>query len=100
MIGISSEPLLAKNLNILHTFGEYPAKLENIKDFQSSLGVFADTYTVTTSAFCPFTRHSAAQTSPHDSEAGNLNDVFAVLCLSSFMRRLGVAIVVALSVCL
>jgi hypothetical protein len=37
MIGISSQLLLVKNLNILHTFGEYPAKLENIKDFQSSL---------------------------------------------------------------
>jgi hypothetical protein len=33
MIGISSQPLLATNLNILHTFGEYPAKLENIKVF-------------------------------------------------------------------
>jgi hypothetical protein len=85
MIGISSEPLLAKNLNILHNFGEYPAKLENIKDFQSSLVVFGDTYTVTTRTFYPFTRHSAAQTSPHEYEAGNLNNVFAMFCLSSFI---------------
>jgi hypothetical protein len=89
MTGISSQPLLAKNLNILHSYGEYPAKLENtrIKDFQSSLGVFGDTYTVTTRTFCPFTGHSAPQTSPHESEAGNLNDVFAMFCLSSLMRR-------------
>jgi hypothetical protein len=72
-----------QNLNILHTFGEYPAKLQNIKDFQSSLGVVG----VTTSTVCPFTRHSAAHTSPHDYEAGNLNDVFAMFCLSSFMRK-------------
>jgi hypothetical protein len=78
MTGISSQPLLAKNLNILHTFGEYTAKLENIKDFQSSLGVSGDTYTVTTSIFCPFTRQSAAQNPPHDSQAANLNDVFAM----------------------
>jgi hypothetical protein len=62
---------------ILHSFGEYPAKLENIKDVQSSLGVFGDTYTVTTSPFCPFTRHSAAQKSPHESEAGNVKEDFA-----------------------
>jgi hypothetical protein len=78
--------ILGKNLNILHTFGEYAAKLQNIKDFQSSLGVFGDTYTVTTSTFCPFTGHFAAQTSPHESEAGNLN-VFAMFYLASFMRR-------------
>jgi hypothetical protein len=72
MIGIASQPLLAKNLNILHTFGECPAKIQNIKDFQLSLGVLGDTYTVTTSTYYPFTRHSAAQTSPHESEAGNL----------------------------
>jgi hypothetical protein len=77
MIGISSQHLLAKNLKIWPAFGEYPGKIENIKDFQSSLGVFGDTYTVTTSTFCPFTGDSAAQTSPHESEAGNLNDVFA-----------------------
>jgi hypothetical protein len=76
-----------QNLIILHTFVEYPTKLENIRDFQSPLGVLGDMYTVTTSTFCPFTRHSAAQTSPHESEAGNLNDVFAMFCLSSFMRR-------------
>jgi hypothetical protein len=35
----------------LLTFGEYPAKLENIKDFQSSLGVFGDMYMVTTTTF-------------------------------------------------
>jgi hypothetical protein len=87
MIHISSQLLLAKNFNILHTFVKYPAKLENIKDFQSSLGIFGDTYTVTTRTFCPFTGHSAAQTSPHESEAGNLNDVFAMFCLSSCMRR-------------
>jgi hypothetical protein len=46
MTGISSQLLLAKNLNIFNTFGEYPAKFENVKDFQSSLGVFGDTYTV------------------------------------------------------
>jgi hypothetical protein len=86
MTGISSQPLLAKNLNILHTFGEYTAKLENIKDFQSSLGVFGDTYSHHQHCFL-FTRHSAAQTSPHESEAGNLNEVFATFCLSSFMRR-------------
>jgi hypothetical protein len=55
MIGISSQPLLAKHLSILHSFGEYPAKLENIKDFQSSLGLFTDTYKVTSSIFYPFT---------------------------------------------
>jgi hypothetical protein len=87
MIGISSQHLLVKKLNIMHTFGEYPAKLENIKDFQSSLGVFEDTYTVTTSTFYPFTGHSAAQTSPHESEAANLNIVFAMFCSSSFLRR-------------
>jgi hypothetical protein len=81
MIAISSQPLLAKKLNILHTFGKCRAKFENIKDFQSSLGVFGDTYT--TSTFRPFTRHSAAQISPHDFEAANLNDVFAMFCLSS-----------------
>jgi hypothetical protein len=86
MIGISSEVLHVNNFNILHTFGGYPAKLENIKDFQSWLGVFGDMYTVTTSVFCPFTGQSAAQTSPHESEAGNLNDVFAMFCLSSFRR--------------
>jgi hypothetical protein len=85
MIGISSQPLPAKNLNILHTFGEYPAKFENIKDFQSSLGVFGDMYTVTTSTFHPFTRHCAAQMFPHNSEAANLN-IFAMFCLSSFTR--------------
>jgi hypothetical protein len=85
MICISSQPLLK---NILHTFGECPAKLENIKDFQSSSDVFGDTYdTVTASTFRPFTIHSAAQTRPHESEAGNLNDVFAMVCLSSFMRK-------------
>jgi hypothetical protein len=84
---ISSQPLLAKNLNILHNFGEYPAKFENIKDLKSLLGVFGDTYTVTSSTFCPFTRRSAAQASPHNSEAANLNDVFAIFCLSSIMRR-------------
>jgi hypothetical protein len=71
----------------LHTFGEYPANLENIKDFQSSLGVFGDKYTVTTSIFCPFTGDSATQTFQNDSEAGNLNDVFGMFCLFSFMRR-------------
>jgi hypothetical protein len=35
----------------------------HVKDFQSSLGVFGDTYTITTRTFCPFTGHSAAQTS-------------------------------------
>jgi hypothetical protein len=30
-------------------FREYPAKFEYIKDFQSSLAVFGDKYTVTTS---------------------------------------------------
>jgi hypothetical protein len=78
MIGISSQTPLARNLYILHTFREYPSKFENIKEFQSSLGVFGDTYTVTTSIFFPFTRHSAAQISPHDSEAANLNDVFVM----------------------
>jgi hypothetical protein len=87
MIGISSQPLLANNVNILHTFGEHTVKLENIEDFQWSLGVFGDTYTVTTSGFFPFTGRSAAQTSPHESEAGNLNDVFVMFCLPSFMRR-------------
>jgi hypothetical protein len=83
----TSQLILAKNLNILHTFEEYPSKFENIKDFQSLLGVFVDTYIVTTSTFRPFIGHSAAQTSPHESKAGNLNDVFAMFCLSSFMRR-------------
>jgi hypothetical protein len=87
MIGVSSQPLLAKNLNILHAFGEYPVKFENMKDFQSFLGIFGNTYRVSTSTFHPFTRYSAAQMSPHDSEAANLNDVFATFCLSSFMRR-------------
>jgi hypothetical protein len=91
---------LCQNLLILHTLGEYPPKLENIKDFQSSLGVAGDTYTVTTSTFCPFTGHSAAQTSPHGSEAANLIEVFAMFCLFSFMSRRGVAIVEALSICL
>jgi hypothetical protein len=49
-----------------------------------------------TNTFYLFTRHSATQTSPHYSEAANLKDVFAMFCLSSFMRRWGVAIVVAL----
>jgi hypothetical protein len=49
--------------------------IKNIKDFKSSLGVFGDTYTVNNSTFHPFTRHSAAQISSHDSEATNLNDV-------------------------
>jgi hypothetical protein len=71
----------------MHTFGEYSAKLENIKDVQLSLGVFGDTCTATISTFYPFTEHSAAQTSPHESEADNLNDVFAMFCLPSFMRR-------------
>jgi hypothetical protein len=87
MISVSSQPLLAKNLNILHTFREYAATLENIKDFQSSLEVFGDRDTVTTSAFCPFMRHSAAQKSPHESEADNLNNIFAKFCLSIFIRR-------------
>jgi hypothetical protein len=79
MIGISSQPILTKELNILHLFGEYPAKLQSIKDFQSSLGIFGDMYTVTTNTFCPFTRHSAAHTSPHESR-----------CYSSFnFVRLG-----------
>jgi hypothetical protein len=69
MIGISSQPLFAKKLNILHSSGEHRAKLENNKDFESSLGVFGDTYTVTTNTFCPFTGYSAAKTSPHESEA-------------------------------
>jgi hypothetical protein len=34
MTGISSQLLLLRNLIILHTFREYPAKLEKIKDFQ------------------------------------------------------------------
>jgi hypothetical protein len=100
MIGISSQPLLVKNLNILHSFGEYPAKLEYIKDFQSSLGVFGDTCTITTRTFCPIPTHSSAQTAPHEYEAGNLNDVFAMFYLFNFMRRRGVAIVVAVSICL
>jgi hypothetical protein len=75
MIGISIQTIVNKNLNILHTFGEHPANLENIKDFQSSLGVFGDTYTVSSSIVCPLTRYSAAQTSPHGSEAANLNEV-------------------------
>jgi hypothetical protein len=87
MTGISSQLLLAKNLNILHTFGEYPAKLENIKDFQSSLW-YLEIRTITISAFYPFTRHSAAQTFPDESEAGNLDDVFAMFCLSSFIRKM------------
>jgi hypothetical protein len=86
MIGISSQPRLAENLNILHTFGESPVKLENIKDFQSSLGVFGDTYTSSPALFIHL-QDTTAQTSPHESEAGNLNDVFAIFYLSSFMRR-------------
>jgi hypothetical protein len=31
MIYISSQTLLASNLNILHTFVKFPAKLENMK---------------------------------------------------------------------
>jgi hypothetical protein len=101
MIAISSELLISKN--VLYTFGEYPAKLENIKNFQLSLGVFGDMYTVTTSTFCPFTRHSAAQTSPYDSEATNLNEalsgfvysasrendpeIFPSICLRSIRAR-------------
>jgi hypothetical protein len=47
MTGITSEPLLVKN--ILHTFGEYPGEVVNINDISLSLGVFGDMYTVTTS---------------------------------------------------
>jgi hypothetical protein len=80
---------------------EHPAKLENIEDFRLSLGVFGDTYRVTTSTFCLFIGHSDAQMSPHEFEAGNLNDVLAMFCLSSFMRRRGIATVAAaLSICL
>jgi hypothetical protein len=86
MIGISSQPLLVKNLKILHTFGEYPAKLENIKDFQSSLGIFGDSAQSPPARFVHL-QDTAAQTSPHESEEGNLNDVFDIFCLSSFMRR-------------
>jgi hypothetical protein len=63
---------LSPNLNISHTFGEYPPKLENIKYFPLSLGVFEDTYKDTTSTFWPFTRQSAPQTSSHHYEAANL----------------------------
>jgi hypothetical protein len=41
-------------------FGEYPAKLENIKGLESSLG---DMYKVTTSTFCPFTGHCCTDVS-------------------------------------
>jgi hypothetical protein len=73
-----------KPKHFAHFFGEYPSKLGNIKDFQSSLGVFGDMYTVATSTF---TGHSAAQTFPHESEAGYLNNIFAMFSLSSFMRK-------------
>jgi hypothetical protein len=52
MIGMSPQLLLAENLNILHNIREYPAMLENVKNFQSSLEVFGDTYTITTSTIC------------------------------------------------
>jgi hypothetical protein len=95
-----SQLVVGKNLNILNIFGEYPAKLENIKDFQLSLEIFGDRHTVTKSTCSPFTRHSASKMPPHEFEAGNLNDVIAMFCLSSFMGRLGFAIMVALSICL
>jgi hypothetical protein len=86
MIGISSQPFLDKNLNILHTFGEYPAKLENIKDFKSSLEVFGETYSHH-EHFLSICKKLCCTDVSTESEAGNLNDVFAMFCLSSFMRR-------------
>jgi hypothetical protein len=86
MIGISSHLLPAKNLNVLHTFGEYPSEFENMNDFQSWLGVFGDTHTVTSSTFRSFTRHYAAQMSPHDFEAANLNDTFAMFFIQLLQK--------------
>jgi hypothetical protein len=86
MTVISSQPLLAKNLNIFHTFGEYPAKLENIKDFQLTLGVFGDKYKSPPAHFVHL-QDTAVQKTPHESEASNLNDLIVMFCLSSFMRR-------------
>jgi hypothetical protein len=69
MIGISSEPLLAKNLNILHTFGEYSTKLENIEVYQSSLGEqlsIRSTVFGSLQIFLPMHRFPARSTDVHE----------------------------------
>jgi hypothetical protein len=86
MIGISSQLLLAKNLNILHIFGEYPTKLENIK-FSNRRWEYLEIRTQSPPALFVHLQDTAAQTSPHESEAGNVKDVFAIVCLSNFLGR-------------
>jgi hypothetical protein len=83
---ISSQPPLAKNSNIFQTW-RIPSQVRKYQRFPIVAGsIWRYVHSHHQHSF-PFTRHSAAQTSPREYEAGNLNGVFAMLCLSSFMRR-------------